>query len=283
MKMSSKKQRNAQKRLDEMMRQNQKSSRNSLIIAGSIISVVLVVVAIVVINIMGGGGKNSTTANQNDTSKTDQTQYPRLDKNAVWNDNMVYGDKTAKNHFVEYSDIFCPYCAKFSKEVWGHMSEMKQNYLDNKQFFLEFRLTDFLTRPGEPDKGGDNSTRAAEHVYCAAHQKQFWPYYEALIDKIDQNYFSKGIGAYHGAPEIPVLDNSFYVDVAKDLNLNMSQFQKCIDDKVGYKDVKQATQSAQSDTGNKGLPYFRFNQYTSAGFNNDWSTVQKMFAAGLKG
>ena len=49
----------------------------------------------------------------------------------AWNENMTLGDKeTAKHHYVMYTDLFCPYCDKFSLAVKAHKDEFQKEYLD---------------------------------------------------------------------------------------------------------------------------------------------------------
>lgn len=274
--MANKKQKNAQARLDEMIKKNKKASQKSYVFSVIIIAVIVLLVGVCVYGVFASSNSSSDVPQKKiESNKT----YKVLDKNTVWHKEMLLGDENAKNHFVEYSDIMCPWCAKFSTQIKNHLAELKQKYLDTNEVSLEFRLTDYLTTDDD-SKGADNSTRAGERVYCALHQNKFWEFYESLIAKLNEDYYDKGIG-YHGGPQVPVLADEYYNAIAQNVGLDMDGFKKCIDDKVGYDDIKQSTQSAAYDTGNKGLPFFRFNKYTNSGFDGNWETIEKMLEAGL--
>ena len=60
----------------------------------------------------------------------------------AWNENMTLGDKeTAKHHYVMYTDLFCPYCDKFSLAVKAHKDEFQKEYLEDKGVYFEIRMT----------------------------------------------------------------------------------------------------------------------------------------------
>ena len=85
----------------------------------------------------------------------------------VWNEQMTKGDKdTAKHHFIMYTDVFCPYCDKFSDAVAANMEDFDKNYVEDKNILFEIRVTDMNYVNGH----STNSRPGGEAVYCAAKQ-----------------------------------------------------------------------------------------------------------------
>ena len=131
----------------------------------------------------------------------------------AWNENMTLGDKeTAKHHYVMYTDLFCPYCDKFSLAVKAHKDEFQKEYLEDKGVYFEIRMT----RMNYVSHKSENSKNAAEGSYCAAKQNKFWDFYYTMLDKLWADYFSKGIGVSKEAKEhIPELEMSYFNDAAE--------------------------------------------------------------------
>ncbi|MDR2748957.1 MAG: DsbA family protein, partial [Bifidobacteriaceae bacterium] len=248
-----------------------------LLVAAIITGVLAAVVVIVVlVSLNSSTPQNSTNSANSQADSREKGQYFTSDVNKVWNENMVLGNfANAQNHFVEYADPMCGYCAKFSLALIHNKSTFHQNYLDNGKLSLEVRLTDLL----QSDDKRDNSKRAAEYAYCAADQNRFEDYYDAFIEELDKDYFSKGIGSYHGAPEIEKLPDSYYDNVAKNANLDTGELSDCLKSGKGGSQLRMATASA-SKIINGGLPNFWFNNFKTGGFEGGWENVLKMFAAG---
>ena len=117
----------------------------------------------------------------------------------VWNKQMSKGDAaTAKHHFIMYTDLFCPYCDKFSDAVAANLDDFEKNYIQDKEILFEIRVTDVNYVNGH----SDNSRPAGLAAYCAAEQGNFWDYYYALLGKIFADYHSKGIGVDKTSPRI---------------------------------------------------------------------------------
>ncbi|MDR3127896.1 MAG: thioredoxin domain-containing protein [Bifidobacteriaceae bacterium] len=239
------------------------------VIVASLLAVVVVIVVIVSLN---NTDSNSITASTNSPNVNSSLA---ADPDKPWHANMVLGSfAKTKNHFVEYADPMCGYCGKFSLALIHNSSELYSKYLNNNKLTLEVRLTDFLQQSQE-----DNSTRAAEYAYCAADQNKFFDYYDSFMTKLDKDYFSKGIGSYHGAPEIPHLVDSYYDGVASQAGVDSASLSSCLSSGKGQSLLNQATVSAQKIV-TQGLPSFNFNSFTTSGFDGSWETVKKMFAAG---
>ncbi|MDR2799442.1 MAG: DsbA family protein [Bifidobacteriaceae bacterium] len=249
------------------------SKTYKLLAAAIIVGVVALIAVVVVIVTLNSSSTNNTAAsNQADAS----SNYFSASTDKVWNENMVLGNfEKAHNHFVEYADPMCGYCGKFSLALIENKPKFHSDYLDNNKLSLEVRLTDLL----QSDDKVDNSKRAAEYAYCAADQGRFEDYYDAFMEQLNKDYFSKGIGSYHGAPEIEHLADSYYDDVAKGVNLDEGKLLSCIKSGQGGAQLKKTTASANRII-NGGLPNFWFNDFKTGGFEGGWDNVKKMFAAG---
>jgi protein-disulfide isomerase len=108
-----------------------------------------------------------------------------------------FGSKNAKVTLVTFSDFECPYCGRFYPTV----KEIMKQYGDKvrvvfKHFPLSFHK---------------NAQKAAEASECAAEQGKFWQ----MHDKIFENQ--------------QLLSFDQLKAWAKDLKLNISQFNSCLD------------------------------------------------------
>lgn len=202
----------------------------------------------------------------------------------AWNEAMSKGDKdTAKHHFVMYTDIFCPYCDKFSDAVAANMEDFDQHYIKDENVLFELRVTDVNYVNGH----STNSKPAGIAAYCAAREGNFWDYYYALLEKIYTDYHSKGIGVDKTAPKIPDLEKSYFYHVAKDIDgLDYEKMKSCIVNEETLSELDTNTKKAQSKI-NGGVPHFVFDKYTADGFYGNWNTdndykqVKLLMDAGL--
>lgn len=196
------------------------------------------------------------------------------DKYEVWNWEMTKGNAEAENHFIEYVDMMCPYCAKFNSAVNSEKERFQSEYLDSNKVLFELRLADMISDHNE------NSYRGNIAGYCAARQDgKFWDFYDNTQDYLTENYYSKGIGDKKGAPEIERWEDSVYYQIATDSGLDMPEFQSCFDNQETKSALEKNTAKA-SYAVKSGVPYFVFNDYTSSGFEGSYGTVQQMFRAG---
>jgi glutaredoxin len=203
------------------------------------------------------------------------TNKPEPEKRGVWNANMTKGDPTAENHFIEYVDMLCPYCAKFNAALDSQADNFQRDYLDNKKVYYELRLADMISDHNA------NSYRGNVAGYCAARggNEQFWAFYDAVQVYMTDTYYSKGIGDKKGAPEIPRFENDVYVDIAKSSGVAMDDFRSCLDGEETKAELERATTKARA-ANISGVPYFVFNEYRSSGFDGTYSTIVQMFRAG---
>lgn len=201
----------------------------------------------------------------------------------AWNDQMTKGDATtAKHHFVMYTDIFCPYCDKFSDAVAANLEHFEQHYIKDNNILFEIRVTDMNYESGH----SNNSRPAGQAVYCAAKQNKFWDYYYALLGQVFEDYHSKGIGVDRNSEHIPDLPNDYFYKVADKAGLDRKQLEQCVESGETIAELDANTKKAQN-TVTQGVPYFVFDKFTTNGFLGNWDTdndykqVQLLMDAGL--
>lgn len=195
----------------------------------------------------------------------------------VWNEQMTMGNKTAENHFIEYTDAMCPYCTFFTLALHENEEDFKQNYLDNNKIYFELRLADILV-----DKN-DNSHRANTSAYCAADGGKFWEYYVALQDYLNNTYWQyvdwATVKQSNEKSDMEIIDDQVYLELATSAGLDSDAMLDCMDNNEQIQsDLSKATSKATAVV--TGVPYFVFNDYRSSGFGGDYNTIKQMFKAG---
>jgi len=138
----------------------------------------------------------------------------------------VKGPANAKVTIVEFSDFQCPYCRR-GYETMEQVSKMYPN--DVKVVFKHFPLP--FHNEAEP------SARAA---WAAQQQGKFWEYHEELFKNQDK------------------LGSEYYVELAKNLKLDVEKFKKDMASEAAAKQVKADTELGQKN-GIQGTPGFFVN------------------------
>ncbi len=114
-------------------------------------------------------------------------------------DDPVYGPETAPITIVEFSDYECPFCRRWHAEVWPALLEAYPGQI--RLVYRDFPLTNIHA----------NATPAASAANCAGEQDMFWAFNELLYSmKYDLNKRS-------------------YQTYAQELNLNMADFNECLE------------------------------------------------------
>ena len=218
------------------------------------------------------------------------TMNPAKPDVAVWNQGMTLGDKDEAEHmFYDYTDIMCPYCDKFALAMDEHLDDFKKEYVEEKKVFYELRLTHLLAS-FHPEEEGlvSNSKNSAYAGYCASSQGKFWEWYGWILKKLNNDYFSKGIGDSSTAKErVPKLAADYFTGVGDKIDgLNEEELTKCLTEERTISAVKAYTQKAANAI-QGGLPYYVFNSYVSPGFDgnweveHDWKSAKMLFDAGI--
>ncbi len=153
----------------------------------------------------------------------------------------ILGDKKAKLTLVEFSDYECPFCKKTFTEL---LPELKKNYIDTGKVRLIYKDL--------PLPFHQNAAKEAEAAQCAKDQGGDVTYYK-YHDQIFTKTTSGGTGI--ALDQLPVL--------AKAINLNVTKFQKCLDDGKFKVEVDKDLAEAQK-VGANGTPTWFLGKTTSA-------------------
>lgn len=194
----------------------------------------------------------------------------------VWEIATTKGNPEAKNYFVVYSDIMCPYCVAFENAIIENEAEFEK-YITENDILFEVRMSDFLYEFGESQP--INSRYSAEATFCAKKAGKFWDYYNLAITTVWNTYFkTAGKSAFM---EMNRLDKEYWIGIGKQAGLG-EEFENCVRNDETLEEVK-ATAAKTAKTAN-GMPYFKFNNYTTSGFDLSWGWdyVLMYFDAGLK-
>lgn len=132
-----------------------------------------------------------------------------------------------------YSDFQCPHCQAFAFEI---EPKLITNYIRSGKLKLVYH--DFIVN----DKGGTESTDAANAALCANDQGKFWPYHDWLF----ANQHSEGSGAY---------TKDRLKTMGGLLGLNASQFNSCVDNGQHNAEINSAQSSVPSDAGGTPASY----------------------------
>ncbi len=194
----------------------------------------------------------------------------------IWDQAMTIGNPEAKNYFIIYSDIVCPYCIAFENAIIEHEEEFQQ-YLKDNDILLEIRLSDFLYEYGESNP--INSKYSAVASYCARNEGKFWDYYNLAISTVWNDYFKKSGKA--ALSQMSKLDKKYWINLGKKVNLG-DDFATCVENDEPLSEIQErAAKTAKLVTG---LPAFKLNSYSPPGFNMNgtWEDVKAYFDEGLK-
>lgn len=200
----------------------------------------------------------------------------------IWNTEMTKGNPEAEKHYIMYTDIFCPYCDKFSNALTANKEDFETNYINNNKVHFEIRITQLNYLSGH----SDNSQPAGEGAYCAAKQQKFWDYYESILAKLYEDYHSKGIGVSKTSEKMPNLEMSYFYDAAETAGLEMDPFKSCMENHETLEELEKNTTRAQKQI-ESGVPYFVFGDFKMSGFDGNWDTdndykqAKRLLDAGL--
>lgn len=193
----------------------------------------------------------------------------------AWTVAMTTGPEDASGHYIMYTDIMCPYCDVFSREIMNHWDEF-QDYLAEHKILFEIRMTDMLYE----GNGSETSRAAGEAAYCAARDNTFWVFYHGALSALWDDYHSKGIGSSKSAPAITDMPDDYWLKIGQKAGLGES-FANCLNNHEALDDLDHNTRRASQVAA--GLPSFQFNKFTTSGFSDtwDWTYVKMMLDAGL--
>jgi protein-disulfide isomerase len=178
-----------------------------------------------------GSNNTNTNANSNvnavanvNTADTGGGTVPTANVPSVTADDHVKGSANAKVTLIEYSDFQCPYCLNHKSTI----DQILKDYGDKVRLvFRQFPLTSI-----HPE-----AEKAAEASECAAEQGKFWEMYEKIF-------------ADNAAGTMSV---DKWKEEAKNLKLNTTQFNNCLDSGKYASKVSQEAAGGES-AGVQGTP-----------------------------
>ena len=194
----------------------------------------------------------------------------------IWDKDTVVGNIDAKNYFIIYSDIVCPYCVAFENAIIEHQQDFEK-YIKENDILVEIRLSDFLYEYGQSNPIA--SRHSAEGVYCAKKEGKFWDYYDHIITRVWNDYFkNSGKNAF---AELNAQGKDYWIKLGKDVGLGES-FEKCVRNDETLEEIEKIALKTANNI--DGMPYFKFNSYVASGFDMSWGWdyVKMYFESGLK-
>lgn len=200
----------------------------------------------------------------------------------VWDTRTTVGSMNAKHHYIMYTDLACPYCNVFSRQIMENKDEFMSEYVEGKDILFEVRLTNFLKKFSGYDIG--MSQWSAEGAYCARNQDRFWDYYYAGQQALWDDYYSKGIGISKTAPKMENMTEEYWLIIGQKLGLG-EEFEKCYTNHETAEELDATAEKVSRMMGDGGgMPYFKFGKFTQSGFDPSWGWeyVKQYLDAGLK-
>ena len=206
---------------------------NFILGVASTIGVISLIGFIVMFNIQFGGGEKSVNANDSGsgtiaaaptpTPSAPRPSAPTGPVDIQINDNDAkLGPDSAKVKIVEFSDFQCPFCQRFHPT----MKRIIEEYGNDVQWVYKHFPLDSIHPQARP------AGNAAE---CAGEQGKFWEFADELFVNQSQ------------------LGDAYYKSLARDLDLNGSQFDSCVDSNK-YADKVNADYQAGLAAGVQGTP-----------------------------
>ena len=199
----------------------------------------------------------------------------------IWDTATIVGNPEAKNHFIIYSDLVCPFCVAFENAIVENEEEFKE-YIAENDIVVEIRMTDFLYEYGETRPM--SSRYSAEATFCAKNDGKFWDYYNLAITTVWNDYFlGNGKSA---VTQMSALSKEYWIEIGKQVGLGES-FENCVMNDESLDEVKDVTKRVSiqmsKDANGGGMPYFKFNNFSTSGFDLSWGWdyVKLYFQAGL--
>ena len=138
----------------------------------------------------------------------------------VENGSTVYGDPNAPITLVEFGDYQCHYCNVFFETIEG---DIITNYVETGKVKIIFKDYNII---------GSDSINASHGAHCAKDQGMFWEYHDIL--------YSNWTGENNGwaSPENLIF-------FAEEINLDMDQWVKCMDEKPHSKTILTSNEDAK--------------------------------------
>lgn len=157
------------------------------------------------------------------------TPTPRVDMEALLDDDPVLGEDDAPVTIVEFSDYQCPFCGRFYSDT---LQQLKAKYVETGKVKIVFRDFPLSFHPeAEP---------AAIAANCAGEQGKFWE----MHDKIFENQ--------------QALSSASYKQWAQQLRLDVTKWETCTKDPAQQQEIRNDMRDGGM-AGVQGTPAFFVN------------------------
>lgn len=163
---------------------------------------------------------------------------------------LVKGDPNAPITIVEYTDLQCPFCGRYTRSTF---SQIDNEYIKTGK--VRYVIKDF---PLESIHG--NALRAAEATHCAADQHRAWQMHDHLIAN-QQKLGQDDLSGYAGT-----------------LGLDVEKFKACLDSGRYTAEIRKEMAAGQS-LGVNGTPTFFLGD---SGATPDQMKPRRMLAGALE-
>lgn len=148
------------------------------------------------------------------------------------------GSEKAPIIIVEFGDFLCPFCARTVTDLYPQL----ENLIQEGKVAIYFR--DFVVHP--------EAIVIHNAARCANDQGKYWEFNKEIFKK-----FLNGE---------TITKKDVWLSLAKELGLNLSNFNQCLDEKKYFNDVRNDTREGY-DLGVRGTPTFFINGQMIEGIN----------------
>jgi protein-disulfide isomerase len=158
------------------------------------------------------------------------------------------GNSDAPITIVEFTDLQCPYCARFSAQT---MPQLRQSFIDAGKVRFVSRNLPLSFHPF--------ALPAAVAARCAGEQDKYWEFREQIFQRQKE------------------LADAPYDAIATELKLDMAKFAACRQDPAQTK-AAEADRAAANALGITGTPTFLIGRTTKGAFTGDRLSGAQPFA-----
>ncbi|WPF65687.1 MULTISPECIES: DsbA family protein [unclassified Corynebacterium] len=146
-------------------------------------------------------------------------------------DPRAIGDVDAPVVMVEWTDLRCPFCGLFSREI---LPVLKEEYVDTGKVRIEFRDVAYF---------GERSASASAAARAAAKQDKYVEYLQAIYARAPES----------GHPDLP---ESELIEVAEEVSVpDMARFKEDMKDPQLVAEAEEESNEARR-LGVQGVPFF---------------------------
>ncbi len=170
----------------------------------------------------------SLESNSQNSKDSQQTSSLDLARKAlpITSEDHIFGNKDASLAIIEFSDLQCPFCARFHLTMKQVLEEFGPKV---KWVYRHFPLTSI-----HPEAFG--SALASECVAYLGGNEAFWHF----VDKVFENQ--------------KTMNENLYRKIALDLGLDITEYDKCFSQRTFENKVKKDLEQALA-SGGQGTPY----------------------------